>query len=551
MAIANHVIRRRAFYAWRRLWRGNAVQLPLSTMDPNHARRLAAAATAAASVGWPLLDAGRITLHDAKQEILRVVQQERLALDYEAAGGHPENSRPGVRAFYFFFNLAADGPDDEPEPNKKTNKAGSGTPDAATNYETPSRPADSSVSPPEAAFEVPEWTEAPKTAPRPPVSGPSKAKPLTAPAKTRDTPQTAPQGGAVRSTLIQDVVTRLGETDKRSGRASDKTIEQCAGIAALFVELIGIEDVRAIRQTHIADFVDGMDRIPPVYRRSAAEQQKPISQIIEEAEAARVKTGLSSATINRNLIQMAKILGYAKSQGLKIDPSLDPTQLRRFERKNAKDAKDPFTPEDVKKLFAAPVWAGSKSTKRRRTPGDVILKDWLYWVPLIAAYSGARREEICGLETADVEELDGIPVFRIRENGRRGVKTAQSERVIPVHSHLIELGFLDFVQDQRARSRINLFHDLKPKSPKSPIGDSISYLWGKIQDDQIGQQEKKSFHSFRHYAVQGLRAENPVEKHIRAELFGHLVGDIEDDRYGGRLPVATLRAAVEALPRVF
>lgn len=107
MAIANHVIRRRAFYAWRRVWRGSAIQIPLSTTDATHARRLAAAATAAASVGWGLLDAGRITLHDAKQEIHRAVQNERLALDYEAAGGDPEHLQPGGRAFYFFFNLAA------------------------------------------------------------------------------------------------------------------------------------------------------------------------------------------------------------------------------------------------------------------------------------------------------------------------------------------------------------------------------------------------------------------------------------------------------------
>lgn len=529
MAIANHVIRRRAFYAWRRVWRGSAVQIPLSTTDPAHARRLAAAATAAASVGWGLLDAGRISLHDVKREILKAVQHERLALDYEAAGGDPEHSRPGGRAFFFFINQSADGPDDEPDPGKKTRPPASDTPDAA---------------------------KAAETASRPPVSAASTPPPAVVPAQARDLPpEAAPQPGAEgsgqRGNLVQEVVNRLGKVDKRTGRASDKTIEQCAGIAALFVELTGVADVRAIRQHHIAAFVDGMDRLPPVYRRSAAERNKPIAEIIAEAEASGVKCGLSSATINRNLIQMGKILEFAKSQGLRVHPDISPSSLRRFEKKNAKDDRDPFTPEDVKRLFAAPVWSGAKSAKRRRTPGGVVVKDWLYWVPLIAAYTGARREEICGLETADIEEEDGIPVFRIRPNARRGLKNAQSERRIPIHSHLLDLGFLDYVRNQRAQNRAHLFHDLNRKSPKSQIGDSTAYLWRNIQNDQIGPQEKKSFHSFRHYAVQGLRAENPVEKHIRAELFGHLVGDIEDDRYGGRAPMATLRAAVEALPRVF
>jgi hypothetical protein len=131
VAIANHVIRRRAFYAWRRVWRGSTIQIPLSTTDPIKARRLAAAATAAASAGWGLLDAGCISLHDAKREILKAVQHERLALDYEAAGGNPEHSRPGGHAF---FNLAADGPDDEPDPSKKT---GQPAPDAANGAELP------------------------------------------------------------------------------------------------------------------------------------------------------------------------------------------------------------------------------------------------------------------------------------------------------------------------------------------------------------------------------------------------------------------------------
>ena len=179
------------------------------------------------------------------------------------------------------------------------------------------------------------------------------------------------------------------------------------------------------------------------------------------------------------------------------------------------------------------------------------MKDWFYWVPLIAAYTGARREEIFGLETADIEDEDGIPIFRIRPNTRRELKNAQSNRRIPIHSHLPELGFLDYVRDQQERNRAHLFHDLNRKSAKSQIGGSTAYLWRNIQHDQICPQEKKSLHSFRHYAIQRLRAEPDVEKHIRAELFGHLVGDIEDDRYGGRAPIETLRAAVEALPRVF
>ncbi|MCG6112609.1 MAG: hypothetical protein MEQ74_10565 [Paracoccus sp.] len=323
-----------------------------------------------------------------KQEILNAVARERLALNYEAAGGDPEHSRPGGRAFFFFFDPPTDSPDDEPEPPKKPLKL-------------------------QAASDEMHAVDGPKPPPRPPVSAPSVPAPENYAPLAPLPPQTAtPQRAkpfSGPSPLIQDVVARLSRVHKRTGRASDKSIEQCAGIASLFIEITGVDDARTIRQADIAAFVDALDRLPPTYRRSEAERTKPIAAIIAEADAAGVETGLSAATINRNLIQIGKIMKAAQSEGIRIDPSVNPSLLRRFEKKNAKDDRDPFTPDDVKRLFAAPVWTGAKSVKRRRQPGDVIVKDWLFWVPLIAAYTGTRREEICGLETANIAEEDGIP----------------------------------------------------------------------------------------------------------------------------------------------
>lgn len=504
LGITNYVFRRGRFYVWRRLYRGKAIQIPLATADPFEAKRLACAASAAAVLGWNLLDRGMADLLTVREGIAAAVKRARLSMEYEAAGGDPAHLPEG-RAFFFFFDPPADAPDDGPEPPKK-----------------PERRAE----PP------PQPRSAPETAPIP-----------------RPAPSRGPSAGF--STRISDVVSRMSATHARTGRANAKTLTQLRAIADLFCETTGLDDVRDIRQHHLAQFVATLDQLPPTYRRSASEREKPIADIVADAAAAGVAVGLSVATVNRNLVHLGKVLKAAQAEGLRVDPSVNPALLRRFSKRAAKDEREAFTPEDVRRIFAAPAWTGCKSAKRRRQPGAVIVKDWLYWVPLIAAYTGARREEICGLETADIDDAEGVPVIRIRPNARRGLKNPQSERVVPVHSHLIELGFLDYARGQRAAGRAELFHDLQRKSAKSQIGDSMDYLWRNIQNDRLGPQPRKTFHSFRHYAVQGLRAESEVEKHIRAELFGHLAGDIEDDRYGGRAPVLTLRAAVEALPRVF
>lgn len=505
MGIANYVIRRGRYYAWRRIYRGSAVQVPLATTDPVQAKRLSGVASAVANHGWNLLDRGKADLLSVRDAITSAIRQERALMECEAIGKMPAET-PGGRTFFFFFNHG-DAEDDEPKPRKKQSEPSNSGPTTAKIEPPPARP----------------------------------APPRRKPART----------ATGFSSRISDIVARVTVTHERSGRANAKTLTQMRAVVDLFCEITGVDDIRDLHQRHLAYFVATLDKLPPAYRRSVKERDKPISEIIAEAEASGASVGLSVATINRNIVHLGKVVKAARAEGITVDATVNPSLLRRYLKRTAKDEREAFTPADVIRIFSAPAWQGCKSVKRRREPGEVIVKDWLYWVPLLAVYSGARREEICGLETADVSAVDGIPVLHIRPNARRGLKNPQSERIVPVHPHLVELGFLDFADKQREAGHTDLFNDLRRKSSASQIGDSMDYLWRNIQSDRLGPQPKKTFHSFRHYAIQGLRAESDVEKHVRAELFGHLTGDIEDDRYGGRAPISSLRVAVEALPRVF
>ena len=71
------------------------------------------------------------------------------------------------------------------------------------------------------------------------------------------------------------------------------------------------------------------------------------------------------------------------------------------------------------------------------------------WVPWLAAFTGARVEELCGAMAADVRVEDGINIIRIdTENREEGgsVKNLASIRSVPLHPALIEEGFLMYVQ---------------------------------------------------------------------------------------------------------
>ena len=67
---------------------------------------------------------------------------------------------------------------------------------------------------------------------------------------------------------------------------------------------------------------------------------------------------------------------------------------------------------------------------------------------VLAAYSGMRLEEVCGLGVKELGEEDGI--WRFDFSGRR-LKTESAERKVPIHSVILEAGFLETGYPLRSR----------------------------------------------------------------------------------------------------
>ena len=70
------------------------------------------------------------------------------------------------------------------------------------------------------------------------------------------------------------------------------------------------------------------------------------------------------------------------------------------------------------------------------------------WLPIVCAYQGCRQEEACQLMKSDIWQHDsGVWVMRITDAGQdqEKVKNDPSIRTIPLHTKLIERGFLQHV----------------------------------------------------------------------------------------------------------
>ncbi|WP_313138047.1 site-specific integrase [Paracoccus jeotgali] len=375
--------------------------------------------------------------------------------------------------------------------------------------------------------------------------------PETEPPALSPQPAHAPEEGA--DNLDPDmhaVVSRMNDM-KRSEGIEEKTLRQYESFVGLFTTLTGISDVRLIRQTDATGFRAALYKLPKSWGKSPADRNASRDEIM--ARAAKLppeKVGLSIGTINRHLEHLGQIVEWASDEGITVNPKLKPGKLRRKDTVRDCDKKQAFTETELNRLFKAPVWTGSKSEYHQTDPGHDIYRNGTYWTPLLGAFTGARREEIAGLAPADIVEVDGIACLNIEDSELRRIKNISSKRVVPIHSRLIELGFLDFVETARAKGQPELFPDLRePATGKH--GRKLGRRMRQIVDKTFGAEGAGlSFHSLRHY-VQGTLEHVPeVTDKVLRDIVGHEGKDTHERTYSKRAPAAVLQAAIEKLPAV-
>jgi integrase len=89
----------------------------------------------------------------------------------------------------------------------------------------------------------------------------------------------------------------------------------------------------------------------------------------------------------------------------------------------------------------------------------------LTWLPLIMMYSGMRPNEVAQLYLDDVQEIEGINFFRICKNAERKQRVkSNSERDVPIHEQLKELGFMVYVEKMRDAGEKQLFPNCRYQS---------------------------------------------------------------------------------------
>jgi integrase len=212
------------------------------------------------------------------------------------------------------------------------------------------------------------------------------------------------------------------------------------------------------------------------------------------------------------------------------------TQDKRTRNRASKS----FTTKEAKTILDA-----SQQITTLKTPMDRTKR----WVPVLCAYTGARAGEMTQLRREDVRLTDGIYYAHLSPDAGT-IKSGQA-RTVPLHEHLIELGFIDFIE---ASPRGPLFYKAAKSSKTSdhlnpkrgPAVKARERLGEWVRAIGVVDPELSPSHAWRHTFLSKARQAG-IERALRFAITGHELGT-EGDKYGQPEP-EELAEALKKFPR--
>jgi integrase len=233
---------------------------------------------------------------------------------------------------------------------------------------------------------------------------------------------------------------------------------------------------------------------------------------------ARLAAGRSAKTVANDIGELRPIWTWGKANR-KLAFEVNPfSGLAPRTKKRARRARGPFTAEEARRILLA-----------ARGETSALLR----WLPWVLCFTGARLGEVTQAAKEDVrrEGTDGPWVLLIHEDGEgRTLKTAHSERLVPIHPALIAEGFLRYVQVLPPGS--SLFPDVRPDKFGTRKGTATK-AHGRWVRRTVGitDRTKNPAHVWRHH-FEGAARRAGLPQAVTDGLLGHMNGQNESEGYG-------------------
>jgi len=297
---------------------------------------------------------------------------------------------------------------------------------------------------------------------------------------------------------------------QRGARASKATNDDKRRVLQMFADFVGpSRPLDSITKQDAIRWRDALAETPKSAAQRKVFEGKSPAEIIELNKQIGLPT-MSPRTINKHISMVSAIYDWLVAEdrapaniwkGLTIDIE---DELNK---------RPPFTVEQLQAFFNTPLFIGcegEEDIRKLMTPGPVQVRNWRFWAPLLAVFTGARQSELLQLELIDIRRADGVDYIYITDEGTdpaKRIKSRLARRSIPIHSRLLDLGFLTYVEALRQNGATRLFPEVQ-RNAKGDFNHAQRELNKAIKRMKFPPDEKgreRVFHSFRHNVIDELR----------------------------------------------
>lgn len=331
-------------------------------------------------------------------------------------------------------------------------------------------------------------------------------------------------------------------------RTSLKTVKSYKSHVTRFIDYAGDLAITDITVSVIREYGDLLLTLPS--RPPKAIKQLPLPEQAAYAELEGVSR-VQASTAENNLKSINVVLKTAFGlldidRESVVEKSGIFTRLKtkkKIQGKKTKDDEKDYTWSELMAIFQSPIY-----TEGWRPP-RADYGDAFYWLPLIYAYTGARKEEIAQLMVRDLKPAEGhdfwyLVIQECEEHGQF-VKNLNSIRKVPLHPDLIKLGFIEYAKSVPKKGR--LFPKLHPNSDGF-FGYNFGRRWeAYLKDTAKIKSEADPIHGFRH-AFKTLARGAGINREYHERITGHSEGSKSVGDSYGRIELHALYNALTAFP---
>jgi len=307
----------------------------------------------------------------------------------------------------------------------------------------------------------------------------------------------------VETHLISKLIDEYIEITERQKDLREKTLIEYKNNLDLMVEIIGDFPINQLSHKHGRLLSATLEKLPPRRKTDGRYINKSVKQILK----LNIDNPMDNRTVNKLIQRCSSWLNWVIRNGYYTERNIFHGKSIPSNKGKNTITRHPFSSEQLKLIFNKKVYL--QRTLSSTSPCKFVF----YWIGILGLHQGTRLQELCQLHLKDIYPLNKIWVIDINDNSKdKKLKTPNSNRIIPLHQTLIDLGFLNYLNILEQNGKERVFHELSlgrdgyTKNPSRFFNDYLREL--DIKTDSA----KYDFHCLRHNCNNAL-----IQKDVNVE----------------------------------